>query len=121
MLINDINARLGEIDAELELLAALPDPTADDVARSEELISEAEERRAARIAANERSQRIAAAHATAKVQNRDFGGSPFQIMTKVDAYGTDLPLATGITATITEGDPDDVTVTVVPLRVVPPV
>ena len=90
MLINDINARLGEIDAELELLAALPDPTADDVARSEELISEAEERRAARIAANERSQRIAAAHATAKEQNRDFGGSPFQIMTKVDAYGTDL-------------------------------
>jgi hypothetical protein len=31
-----------------------------------------------------------------------------------NTYGTDLPLATGITATITEGDPDDVTVTVAP-------
>ena len=32
-----------------------------------------------------------------------------------NTYGTDLPLATGITATITSGDPDDdVTVTVVP-------
>lgn len=32
-----------------------------------------------------------------------------------NTYGTDLPLATGITATITEGDPDDVTLTVAPV------
>jgi hypothetical protein len=36
------------------------------------------------------------------------------LMIPANTYGTDLPLATGITATITEGDPDDVTVTVVP-------
>ena len=36
------------------------------------------------------------------------------LMIPDNTYGTDLPLATGITATITEGDPDDVTVTVVP-------
>lgn len=90
MLINDINARLGEIDAELEALAALTDPTADDVARSEALITEAEERRNERIQAKERMERIAAAHTTAREQNRDIGGSPFQIMTKVDPYATDL-------------------------------
>ena len=37
-----------------------------------------------------------------------------ELLIPENAYGTDLPLATGITATITEGDPDDVTVTVVP-------
>jgi hypothetical protein len=36
------------------------------------------------------------------------------LLIPANTYGTDLPLATGITATITEGDPDDVTVTVVP-------
>ena len=90
MLINDINARLGEIDAELEALAALTDPTADDVARSEALITEAEERRAERIQAKERMERIAAAHTAAREQNRDIGGSSFEIMKKVDAYATDL-------------------------------
>lgn len=90
MLINDINARLGEIDAELEALAALTDPTADDVARSEALILEAEERRKERIEAKERMDRIAEAHAKAKDQNRDTAGSPFQIQKKVDPYSTDL-------------------------------
>lgn len=90
MLINDINARLGEIDAELEALAALTDPTAEDVARSEALITEAEERRAERIQAKERMDRIAAAHAAAREQSRDTAGSPFQVMKKVDAYSTDL-------------------------------
>ena len=90
MLINDINARLGEIDAELEALAALTDPTADDVARSEALITEAEERRAERIQAKERMDRIAAAHTAAREQNRDIAGSSFEHMKKVDAYATDL-------------------------------
>ena len=90
MMINDINARLGEIDAELEALAGLTDPNPDDVARSEALITEAEERRAERIQAKERMERIAAAHASAKEQNRDIGGAPFQHMKKVDPYDTDL-------------------------------
>lgn len=92
MLINDINARLGEIDAELESLASLTDPTAEDVARSEALILEAEQRRAERIEASERMQRIAAAHATAREHSRDTAGSPFQIMKKTDPYESDMRL-----------------------------
>ncbi len=90
MLINDINARLGEIDEELESLAALTDPTADDVARSEALTIEAEERRTERIQAKERMERIQAAHTSAREQGRDFAGSTVNLMVKADPYGTDL-------------------------------
>jgi HK97 family phage major capsid protein len=90
MLLNDINARLGEIDAELEALAALTDPTNEDAARAEALTIEATERRAERIEAQERSARIVEAHAKAKAENRDTAGTPFQIMAKVQPYETDL-------------------------------
>jgi predicted phage gp36 major capsid-like protein len=90
MLLNDINARLGEIDAELEALAALTDPTNEDAARAEALTIEATERRAERIEAQERSARIVEAHAKAKAENRDTAGSSFQIMAKVQPYETDL-------------------------------
>jgi HK97 family phage major capsid protein len=90
MLLNDINARLGEIDAELEALAALTDPTNEDAARAEALTIEATERRSERIEAQERSARIVEAHAKAKAENRDNAGSSFQIMAKVQPYETDL-------------------------------
>ena len=90
MLINDINARLGEIDAELEALAALTDPTNEDAARAEALILEAEERRAERIEAKERADRIAEAHAKAKAENRDTAGTTIQHMAKVQPYDHDL-------------------------------
>jgi HK97 family phage major capsid protein len=90
MLISDINARMGEIDAELEALAALTDPTNEDAARAEALILEAEERRKERIEATERAARIADAHAKAKAENRDIAGTSFQIQAKVQPYETDL-------------------------------
>lgn len=90
MLINDINVRLGEIDAELEALAGLTDPTNEEVGRSEALVNEAEELRKARIEAKERTDRIAEAHAKAKAENRDVAANPFQVMKKVDPYETDM-------------------------------
>jgi HK97 family phage major capsid protein len=90
MLLNDINARLGEIDSELEALAGLTDPSDEDAARSEALITEAEELRTARIEARQRVERIAEAHAKARAENRDIAGSQIQIMKKVDPYETDL-------------------------------
>jgi HK97 family phage major capsid protein len=94
MLINDINARIGEIDAELEALAGLTDPTNEDVARSESLTNESEELRKARIEAKERADRIQAAHAKAKEENRDVAGTTLQVMKKVDPYETDLRMMT---------------------------
>lgn len=90
MLINDINARIGEIDAELEALAALTDPTPEDAARAEALVIESEERRAQRVEAQERAQRIADAHAKAKAEGREVAGASFQIQTKVAPYEQDL-------------------------------
>jgi len=90
MLINDINARLGEIDAELEALAGLTDPTDEDAGRSEALVLEATEMRKARIEAKERADRIAEAHASARAENRDTYGSTVQVMKKVDPYETDM-------------------------------
>jgi HK97 family phage major capsid protein len=90
MLINDINARLGEIDAELEALASLTDPSNEDTARAEALVNEAEERRAERIQAQERAQRIADAHTKAKAENREVAGASFQIQTKTDPYDADF-------------------------------
>jgi HK97 family phage major capsid protein len=90
MLINDINSRLGEIDAELEALAALTDPTDEDAARAEALILEAEERRKERIEAHERSERIREAHEKARAEGRVTPGNSFQPMRKVDPYDTDI-------------------------------
>ena len=90
MQINDINARLGEIDAELEALAALTDPTDEDAGRSEALLKEAEERRQERIEARARQERIAEAHAKAKAEGREISGNSFQIQKKVDPYSADM-------------------------------
>ncbi len=48
MSIDDNNTRLGEIDAELETLAALVDPTEDDIKRSDDLTAEGAKIRADR-------------------------------------------------------------------------
>jgi HK97 family phage major capsid protein len=90
MLINDINARLGEIDAELEALAALTDPTDEDAARAEALILEGEERRQERTDFVERQARIQKAYDDARSQNRDTAGTTFQHMQKVAPYEQDL-------------------------------
>jgi HK97 family phage major capsid protein len=90
MFINDINSRLGEIDAELEALASLTDPTEEDAARSEQLVLEGEELRSKRIEAHERAQRIAAAAATAKAEGREVKGSSFEIQKKVQPYEADV-------------------------------
>lgn len=90
MLINDINVRLGEIDAELEALATLTDPTDEDAARSEALLLEAEEMRQARIQAKERQDRITAAHAAARAEGREVTGNSFQHMKKADPFDADL-------------------------------
>jgi hypothetical protein len=90
MFLNDINARIGELDAELEGLAALTDPTDDDVARTEQILAERDELRQKGVAAAERTQRIAEAHARAKAEGRTVSGAaPFQIMQKVDPYAAD--------------------------------
>jgi len=84
MFAHDINQRLGEIDAELEVLAALPDPTEDDAARTESLVNEIEELRAAKKEAEERAQRIVEAHAKAKEQNREIRGASFEHKKQID-------------------------------------
>jgi len=90
MLINDIEARIGEIGAELEVLASLADPTDEDLARAQELLEENGQLRQDKIAAGERIQKITEAHALAKAEGRDTAGSPFQQMKKVQPYETDL-------------------------------
>lgn len=90
MLISDINARLGEIDAELEALAALTDPTDEDAARAEALNIEADERRTQRIEAKARQERIAEAQARAKAENREVAGASFEFQKKLDPYESDL-------------------------------
>jgi HK97 family phage major capsid protein len=90
MFIPDINARLGEIDAELEALAALTDPTDEDAARAEALVTEAEEWRKERAEAHERGERIARAATVAKQEGREIAGASFMHMQKVEPYGTDL-------------------------------
>lgn len=90
MFIPDINARLGEIDAELEALAALTDPTDEDAARAEALVIEAEERRQERTEQIERANRIAEAAKTAKEEGREIAGASFMQMQKVEPYSTDL-------------------------------
>jgi HK97 family phage major capsid protein len=90
MFINDINARLGEIDAELEGLAALTDPTEEDAARSEELVNEGDSLRQKRIEAMERQQRIAEARAKAKEEGREIKGASFNFAPKESAYDTDV-------------------------------
>ena len=90
MFIPDINARLGEIDAELEALAALTDPTDEDAARAEALVIEADERRQERLEAVQRAERIAEAAKVAKVEGREIAGASFMHMQKVEPYSTDL-------------------------------
>jgi HK97 family phage major capsid protein len=90
MLVPDINARLGEIDAELEALAALTDPTDDDAARAEALVIEAEERRQERSEIMERGERISRAATVAKAEGREITGASFMHMQKVEPYSTDL-------------------------------
>lgn len=93
-MLHDINARIGEIDAELESLAALTDPTDDDVARTEELLAEREQRVAERLAAVERTERIAEAYAKAKSEGRAFNGGSFEHMKRVDPYVDDVRMMT---------------------------
>jgi HK97 family phage major capsid protein len=90
MFLNDINARIGELDSELEGIAALTDPTDDDVARTEAILAERAELRTQSIHAQERMQRIAEAHATAKAEGRTVAGSSFEIQKKVDPFDTDF-------------------------------
>jgi HK97 family phage major capsid protein len=90
MFLNDINARIGELDAELEGIAALTDPTDDDVARTEAILAERADLKDKGIRAQERTQRIAEAHATAKAEGRSLSGNSFQHMQKVDPYDTDV-------------------------------
>jgi HK97 family phage major capsid protein len=90
MLINDINVRLGEIDAELEALASLIDPTEEDVGRSQALEVEGTELRAERIASQQRMELIAEARAKAKTEGRDQAGTTVEFMRKVDPYESDL-------------------------------
>ena len=90
MLLNDINARIGEVDAELETLAALTDPTDDDVARTEALEAEVEELRKARIQAKERVEKISAAHQRAREQGREIKGASFEIQKTVDPFDVDF-------------------------------
>jgi HK97 family phage major capsid protein len=90
MFIPDINARLGEIDAELEALAALTDPTDEDAARAEALVTEAEEFRRERAEQQQRAERISKAAAVAKTEGREIAGASFMHMQKVEPYATDL-------------------------------
>jgi HK97 family phage major capsid protein len=90
MFLNDINARVGELDAELEGIAALADPTDEDVARTEAILTERNELREKAIQAQERTQRIAEAHATARAEGRTVPGGSFQHMRKVEPYETDV-------------------------------
>jgi HK97 family phage major capsid protein len=89
MFLNDINARVGELDAELEAIAAFPDPTDEDVARTEAILAERDELRTQAVAAQERTQRIAEAHAKAKAEGREVRGS-IQHLKKVEPYDTDV-------------------------------
>lgn len=89
MFTNDINQRLGEIDADLETLAGLTDPTEDDAARAEALKTEAAELRQARLESQERAQRIADAHRAAKEEGRAIAGASFQTLKKVDPFDHD--------------------------------
>jgi HK97 family phage major capsid protein len=91
MLLNDINARIAEIDAELESLASEGDPTNEQAERAEALIVELEERKTERIESQKRTQRIAEAYAVARDAGREIAGSSSpQIMRKVDPYDTDV-------------------------------
>jgi HK97 family phage major capsid protein len=90
MFLNDINARIGELDSELEGIAALTDPTDDDVARTETILAERADLKTKAIAAAERTQRIAEAHATAKAEGRTIAGSSFEIKKGVHPYEQDF-------------------------------
>ena len=90
MFLNDINARIGELDAELEGIAALADPTDDDVARTEAILAERDELRTKAVQAAERTQRIAEAHAKAKAEGRTTSGAGFNFAKPVDPYETDV-------------------------------
>lgn len=89
MFLNDINSRIGELDSELEGIAALTDPTDDDVARTEAILAERADLKAKGIAAQERTQRIAEAHATARAEGRTIAGASFQHMQKAQPYEAD--------------------------------
>lgn len=90
MNLNELNSRLGEIDAELETLATLTDPTPEDAARAEALTTEADECRKARVDAAARQDRIADAFARAREAGRDTAGTGLQVIKKTDPYDTDL-------------------------------
>ncbi|HEY3485458.1 MAG TPA: phage major capsid protein [Ilumatobacteraceae bacterium] len=90
MFLNDINARIGELDAELEGIAGLTDPTDDDVARTEAILAERAELKTKALAAAERTQRIAEAHAAAKAEGRTISGSSFEFQRKVEPYDADF-------------------------------
>lgn len=89
MYLNDINARIGELDAELEGIAALTDPSDDDVARTEAILTERDELRQKAVAAAERTQRIAEAHAKARAEGRTVSGSSFEFMKRTSPFDGD--------------------------------
>jgi hypothetical protein len=73
--IDDINSRMGEIAAELEVLAGLPDPTDEDAARSLALTEESEQLTRDKQAASERRQAISEAHARQKLAGQAIPGT----------------------------------------------
>jgi HK97 family phage major capsid protein len=91
-MMHDINARLGEIDAELEGIAALVDPTDDQVTRSEALVAERTSVIEEREAALARKAAIVDNVAKAKAEDRAIAGSSFQHMQKVQPYEADSRL-----------------------------
>jgi HK97 family phage major capsid protein len=91
-MLNDINARVGELDIELEGIAALTDPTDQDVARTEAIVAERAVLIEEHAAAVARQARIAEAHQAAKAEGRAIAGSSFQHMQKVQPYEVDSRL-----------------------------
>lgn len=90
MFLNDINERLGAIDAELEVLRALPDPTEEDATRTESLATEVLALREERTRSEERTARILAAADKAKTEGTTIRGLSFEYMKKADPYDVDV-------------------------------
>lgn len=88
--IDDINSRMGEIAAELEVLAGLTDPTDEDAARSVALTDETETLTRTKQEASERRQAISEAHARQKIAGQTIPGASFQHMQKADPYDADF-------------------------------
>lgn len=88
--IDDINSRMSEIAAELEVLAGLTDPTDEDAARSVALTEESEKLSRDKQEAADRRQAIADAHARQKLAGQAIPGASFEHQRKTQPYDTDL-------------------------------